>query len=79
MNARARKEKGNQRKCFYLEGKMWQNEAYIRRYMHLLNVISPEKYQINTTACFHPFIEDKSTQMCVAVFHGKNPFRYEPF
>jgi hypothetical protein len=79
MNAAKRKEKGKMRKMINLAGSLSQNEMYIRRYMHLLDILEPCRFVINTTATYSSYIEDMTTNMSVAVFTGKNPFRYEPF
>ena len=78
MNSKQRKLEGNQRKFLELKGLLSQKQNYIRRYMHLLEIISPGVYELNTSASLLAFICDKRTQLSVAVF-GDNPFRYEPY
>lgn len=47
-------------------------KAFINRFMHLLNVIAPNRYELNTWNAVAS-IEDKTTQLTVANF-SDNPF-----
>ena len=52
--------------------KRYMGKAYIERFVHLLNVIAPNKYELNTWNALAS-IENKETQLTVANF-SDNPF-----
>ena len=52
--------------------KRYEGKAYINRFMHLLNVISPRKYKLDTLNMLAS-IENKETQLTVLTF-SDNPF-----
>ncbi len=55
--------------------KRYEAKAYILRYMHLLEIMAPDRYELNLynlTAS----IEDKRSQLTVADF-SDNPFKRE--
>ena len=52
--------------------KRYKGKAYILRFMHLLNLIAPNKYELNTYNLLAS-IENKATQLTVANF-SDNPF-----
>lgn len=53
--------------------KRYKGKAYINRFMHLLNIIAPSKYELNTYNALAS-IENKSTELTVANF-SDNPFK----
>ena len=53
--------------------KRYQGREYINRYMHLLNVIAPNKYVLNTLDLCAT-IENTQTQLTVLVF-SDNPHK----
>ncbi len=55
--------------------KKFMRKEYINRYMHLLNIISPNKYELNTVNML-AHIENKETQL-IAVIFSDNPFYRE--
>lgn len=52
--------------------KRYMGKAYINRFMHLLNLIAPSRYELNTWNGLAS-IEDTQTQLTVANF-SDNPF-----
>jgi hypothetical protein len=52
--------------------KRYMGKAYINRFMHLLNLIAPGRYELNTWNGLAS-IEDTITQLTVANF-SDNPF-----
>lgn len=52
--------------------KRYKGKTYINRFMHILNLIAPNKYELNTWNALAS-IEDKETQLTVANF-SDNPF-----
>ena len=52
--------------------KRYMGKAYINRFMHLLNLIAPMRYELNTWNGLAS-IEDTQTQLTVANF-SDNPF-----
>lgn len=53
--------------------KRFMQKAYISRYMHLLNLIAPGKYQLNTVYQL-AHIENTYTQL-IAVYFSDNPYK----
>lgn len=53
--------------------KRYHGREWIQRFMHLLNLIAPGKYRLDTT-CLLASIEDLNTGLTVATFND-NPFR----
>ena len=51
----------------------YMGKAWINRYMHLLNIIAPGKYKLDTTNMFAS-IENINTQLTEATFND-NPFK----
>lgn len=56
----------------YKVSKRYEGKIYINRFMHLLNVIAPNKYQLDTMNMLAS-IENKETQLTVLTF-SDNPF-----
>ena len=54
--------------------KRYKGKAYINRFMHLLSIIAPSKYELNTYNALAS-IENKETQLTVANF-SDNPFNF---
>lgn len=52
--------------------KRYKGEAYINRFMHLLGLIAPNKYKLDTLNMLAS-IENKETQLTVLTF-SDNPF-----
>lgn len=52
--------------------KRYEGKAFIERFMHLLNLIAPNKYELNTWNLLAS-IENKETQLTVLTF-SDNPF-----
>lgn len=52
--------------------KRYEGKNYINRFMHLLNVIAPNKYTLDTMNMLAS-IENKETQLTVLTF-SDNPF-----
>lgn len=53
--------------------KRYKGKAYINRFMHLLNVIAPAKYELNTLNLLAS-IENTYTNL-TAVLFSDNPFK----
>lgn len=53
--------------------KRYEGREYINRFMHLLNVLAPDKYNLDTINMLAS-IESKDTQMTVITF-SDNPFK----
>ena len=53
--------------------KRYEGKAYIERFMHLLDIVAPGKYRLDTTNLLAS-IENKETQLTAAQF-SDNPFR----
>lgn len=52
--------------------KRYEGKNYIDRFMHLLNIIAPNKYMLDTMNMLAS-IENKETQLTVLIF-SDNPF-----
>ena len=52
--------------------KRYEGKGYINRFMHLLNIIAPNKYQLDTINMLAS-IENKETNLTVVLF-SDNPF-----
>ncbi len=53
--------------------KRYEGKNYINRFMHLLNIIAPNKYRLDVSNLLAS-IENKETQLTVANF-SDNPFK----
>lgn len=53
--------------------KRYEGREYINRFMHLLNILAPDKYTLDTMNMLAS-IENKETQLTVLTF-SDNPFR----
>ena len=53
--------------------KRFKGQLQIERFMYLLNLIAPNRYELNTTNQL-AYVENKETQMSVIAF-SENPFR----
>ena len=55
--------------------KRYEGKKYINRFMHLLNIIAPNKYKLDISNLLAS-IENKETQLTVANF-SDNPFKIQ--
>ena len=54
--------------------KRYQGKEYINRFMHLLNILAPKKYELNIWNSLVS-IEKKDTQLTQLIF-SDNPFKF---
>jgi len=60
-------------KKFIKIGKLQKGRTYINRYMHLLDLIAPNKYELDTLNLLASII-NKRTDLTVVLF-SENPFK----